>query len=140
MSLKVEICKDVLQFGKPGEPENQSQRAFVLDWASPFCAYVGGMGSGKSYAGSRKLVWQHIYNAIDNLGRPTGSKSLVVSSSYQVGETVNKPQLIEAFNQFGLEYEWVGKPTKLGFRLPQLCGGDDCESFICRSRTRDHRL
>jgi hypothetical protein len=96
------------------------QTQFLDDYGHRYCAFAGGWGAGKSYAGSRKTSNLHVYNAFDDAGRPTFVASMVVAQTYQLARTVNIPQMREAFDQMGLSHRFMGDPTRYCFELPDL--------------------
>ncbi len=90
------------------------------DYRTRYCAYCGGWGSGKSWAGARKLAALHLHNAFDASGRATYAKGLVVASTYGLAMTVNIPQLAEAFDEMRLSHQFISDPRRFCFTLSDL--------------------
>lgn len=99
---------------------HRAQEAFLDDYDHRYCAFVGGWGAGKSYAGSRKLANQHAYNGFDDKGHPTYIKGLIVAPTYGLAQTINIPQMMDAFKAMGLSYRFVADPKRYLFELPDL--------------------
>ncbi len=111
------------------DPNPGAQRAFMDDYAHRYCAFAGGWGAGKSFAGSRKTANLHAYNAFDDAGRPTYVASLVVAPTYQLAQTINIPQMRDAFDAMGLSHRFVADPKVYAFVVPDF-GTKAKPSFI----------
>lgn len=121
-------------------PNPGAQQQFMDDYSHRYCAFVGGWGAGKSYAGSRKLANLHLFNAFDLNNRPTGVASLVVAPTYQLAQTVNIPQMRAAFDQMGLSHRFVADPKRYYFELPDLGTKDSPSLVYVRSADAAHMV
>src|ERR1700678_3894590 len=83
-------------------PHPGGQAAFLGDYIHRYVAFAGGWGSGKSWAGARKLANLHVLNSFDEEGSPTCVKGLAIAPTYQLALDVNVPMLRGAFDEMGL--------------------------------------
>ena len=102
-----------------------AQRDFMQDWKSQACAYVGGWGSGKSWAGARKLIHQHLYNAVDSRGRLTGCKSLAIAETHSQGATLIIPSIESAADELGIEHRMLDPGKLRAIEFPRFSGPRD---------------
>lgn len=109
-------------------PNPGAQTDFLSDWQTPSVAFIGGWGSGKTWAGARKLLAGHIANAVDEHGKPTGVKSLCVAPTYGLAATINVPAIIQAAEEIGLTLEFVADMKRYWFRVPEF--GPDSLIYI----------
>ena len=72
---------------------NKTQSGFLKDWKTPECAFVGGLGSGKSWSLIRKLLAQHLYNQC---------ASLLVAPTWADLYRIDTPEVQQACNEWGL--------------------------------------
>lgn len=91
----------------------------------PFVAYVGGIGSGKTYLGSRWLVSEMV-------AYPDGCH-VATANTYPQMHDVVAPNLIEALDERGIPYVW-----KASERAFIVAGG--ASRILCRSLEKPHRL
>lgn len=110
-----------------GLPGGQSE--FLADTWHRYCAYVGGWGAGKSYAGSRKTAKIHLHNAYDDAGKKTSVASLVVAPTYQLAKTINIPQMRSAFDAMNIPHQFIADQKIFAFLLPTL-GTSSEPSFV----------
>jgi hypothetical protein len=85
------------------------QGDFCDDWTHRYIALEGGWGSGKTWAGARKLVALHMHNARTRDGDATFVPSAVVAPSYPNAMDFDVPALQEACEDAGLSCRWVGQ-------------------------------
>lgn len=122
---------DCLYLPNPG-----AQAAFLEDYDHRYVAYAAGWGSGKTWAGARKLVNLHLFNAFDDRSRPTGVKGLVVAPTYQVAATVLIPELSAALAESNLSYRFLADPTRYCFVLRDLGSARQPSEILIRSAER----
>jgi hypothetical protein len=101
-------------------PNPGAQESFIDDYQHRYCAFAGGWGAGKSFAGSRKTANLHLYNAVNEGQQPTYVASLVIAPTYQLAQTINIPQMRDAFDAMGLSHRFVADPKVYAFVLPDL--------------------
>lgn len=77
MASELRITDDPTFTPNPG-----GQTDFMLDVSHRYVALAGGMGAGKTMAGSRKLLDLHVFNAFDDAGKATLCKSAIVCDTY----------------------------------------------------------
>lgn len=114
-------------------PNPGGQSEFLDDTRNRYVALAGGWFAGKTWAGARKLVNQHCWNAFDEEGNLTFAKSLVVAQNYSLAQTICKPELQRAFEEMGLPYRWVGDPKRFCFELPTLGKKNRPSEILLRS-------
>lgn len=114
-------------------PHAGAQEQFLNDYSNRYCAFAGGWGAGKSWAGSRKLANLHFHNAMDAQGKLTGVDSLIVAPTYQLAEVVNLPQMRAAFDEMGLPHRFISNPKIYAFELPSLSLKHDPSYIYVRS-------
>jgi hypothetical protein len=118
----------------PFTPNAGGQTQFMEDASHRFVALAGGLGAGKTKAGSRKLVDLHIFNAFDDANRPTFCRSAVVGDSYGNLFRYDVPAMEEAFSEAGLAFH-VRRGDPPHILLPDL-GTDEQKSliFLCTAQ------
>lgn len=121
-------------------PNAGGQQAFMDDYHNRYCALAGGWFAGKTWAGARKLVDLHVYNAFDDKDQPTGVKSCAIAPTYQLAESINIPELRKAFDESGLSHKFVGDKTKYHFVLPDLGMKDRPSQIIIRTADTPSRI
>lgn len=84
------------------------QRDFLLDFEHYICALQGGWGSGKTWAGARKLIGLHAFNAFDAEGNLTGVPSIVVAPTYANAMDFCVPMLEEALDECDVPWTFRG--------------------------------
>lgn len=97
------------------KPNLGGQACFVGDWTNFHVALEGGWGSGKTWAGSRKLCTAHTINAFDDKGQPTFVPSVIGAPTYSNASDFCVPALEEALNEMGVSWQYRGSGS--------LCGG-----------------
>ena len=103
------------------QPNPGGQSLFLNDYSHRFCAYIGGWGSGKSWAGARKLANLHVHNAFNLVtGKPTFTRGLMVSVTYALARVVNMPQLEAAFDEMGLRWKFIADPKRYCYEFEDL--------------------
>lgn len=98
-------------------PNTGGQAGFMNDFVHRYCAMCGGWDSGKTWAGTRKHLTLHTYNAFDEFGQPTFVDSLIVAQTYQLALSVNIPRIKEALAEANLSYTWNGDSKVFAFVL-----------------------
>ena len=101
-------------------PNPGGQQAFMDDYAHRYCALAGGWFAGKTWAGARKLVDLHLFNAFDLKDQPTGVKSAVIAPTYQLANDFDIPEISRTLEEMNLAYRFVADPKRYCFRLPDL--------------------
>lgn len=90
------------------------------DYATRYLALAGGWYAGKTWAGARKLIDLHVFNAFDDDGNPTGVDSCVIAQTYQLAQTINIPEIQKALEEAGIRFRFVCDLKKYWFELPDL--------------------
>ena len=90
-------------------PNDGGQGEFCRDWTHRYVALEGGWGAGKTWAGARKLVALHLFNAWDRKGDPTYVPSAVVAPSYPNAMDFDVPAIQAACDDAGISHRWVGQ-------------------------------
>ena len=116
------------------------QLAFLDDYKHRYVAFAAGWGSGKTWAGARKLVTLHVHNAFDQSLRPTGVKGLCIAPTYQLAATVNIPELGRALDEANLAYQFVGNPRRCCFVLRDLGTQKNPSEILVRSAACPDRI
>lgn len=88
------------------QPRDGGQSLFWDDWRHRFVGLEGGLGAGKTYIGSRKLVTLHLWNSFDAKSRPTMVKSAVVAPTFDNLMEFDLPAIQDACEDFGLPCIW----------------------------------
>ena len=101
-------------------PNPGGQAQFMDDYTHRYCALAGGWFAGKTWAGARKLVDLHLFNAFDAKDQPTGVKSAVIAPTYQLANDFDIPELCRTFDEMNLAYRFVADPKRYCFQLPDL--------------------
>lgn len=114
-------------------PNAGGQAEFMSDYSSRFCALAGGWYAGKTWAGARKHAAIHVRNAIDDDGRPSYVRSLVIAQNYSLARQVNIPELQGAFDEMGLVWRFVPDPKRYCFEFPDLGTRDRPSEMLVRS-------
>jgi hypothetical protein len=117
-------------------PNAGAQAAFLDDYKHPYVAYAAGWGSGKTWAGARKLVGLHLHNAFDERDHPTCVKGLIVAPTYQVACTVMVPELSRALTEANLSHRFLADPTRFCFVLRDLGTTRQPSEILVRSAER----
>ena len=112
----LELIEDVALYA----PNEGGQQGFMDDYTHRYVALAGGWFAGKTWAGARKLIDLHIFNAFDDEGSPTGIASCVIAQTYQLAETINIPEMRKALDEAGIKFRFVADKTRYWFELPQL--------------------
>ena len=121
-----------------GIPSAQAQ--FLDDYVHRFCAFAAGWGGGKTWAGARKLVNLHLFNAFDESGQPTGVKGLAIAPTYQIANTVLVPELRQALTEADLSHRFLSDQRRFCFVLPDLGTQLHPSEILVRSAERPDRL
>jgi hypothetical protein len=87
-------------------PNAGGQAAFCADWEHRYVALEGGWGSGKTWAGARKLLTLHLYNAFDEHGQKTATPSAVIAPTYGNALDFALPAMLSACEDAGLTIDW----------------------------------
>jgi hypothetical protein len=114
-------------------PNPGGQADFMEDYRHRYLALAGGWFAGKTWAGARKLLNLHLYNAVDDAGRLTGVDSCVIAQTYNLAQTINIPELRKALGECGLRYQFVSDTKKYWFELPDLGTPDDPSLIYVRT-------
>lgn len=110
--LTLELDPDVVT------PKPNGQAAFWADWTHRYIGLEGGMGSGKTHIGSRKLLYLHLWNSFDKTGKPTGVASACIAPTYSNAMDFDVPAIRDACDDFGVPYRW--KSAAFNFEFPTL--------------------
>jgi hypothetical protein len=121
-------------------PNLGGQAAFLDDYEHRCVAFVGGWGSGKTWAGARKLVNLHVINGSDGNGKLTGVKGLTIAPTYQLALTVNVPEIGRALTEVGLKFTFSGDGRQFCFTVPELSTARQPSQILVRSAERADRL
>lgn len=107
-------------------PNDGGQAGFVNDWENDVVALEGGWMSGKTWAGARKLISLHLYNAFDDKGNPTYIPSAVVGPTYGNVLDFQTPALLDAAKECNLSVSWksTGSVAFGRFSAPALVFND----------------
>lgn len=123
----------LIEDAKLYEPNPGGQQGFMDDYSCRYCALAGGWYAGKTWAGARKLIDLHVFNAFDDDGNPTGVDSCVIAPTYQLAETINIPELRKAMSEAGIRFKFYADKTKYWFELPQLNAPGDTSLIYVRT-------
>lgn len=121
----ITIEEDPTQF----MPNPGAQMSFMDDYEHRYCAMCGGWDSGKTWAGTRKTLSLHAYNAFDDDSQPTFVSSLIVAQNYQLALSVNIPKFQEALGDANISYKFMADPKIFAFNLLDF-GTKDRPSLI----------
>jgi len=105
----------VIRQGDIVQPRDGGQSAFWDDWSHRFVGLEGGLGAGKTFIGSRKLMTLHLWNAFDDDERPTFVHSAVVAPTHENLMDFDIPALLEAAEEFGLPRDWRSSRKEIIF-------------------------
>jgi hypothetical protein len=117
-----------------------AQALFLDDYVHRYCGFVAGWGGGKTWAGARKLVNLHLFNAFDDAGRPTSVKGLAIAPTYQIALTVLVPELRQALTEADLSHRFLSDQRRFCFVLPDLGTIDRPSEILVRSAETPDRL
>jgi hypothetical protein len=117
----------------PKKPNSAPQQEFIGDVAAKYCAFAGGWGSGKSWAGARKFLSLHCANAVADDGSLTGVAGLIVSQNYSTASTVNIPQIRQAAEEMGLSVNFVSDIRRHYFVVDDFSTPDQPSLIFVRS-------
>jgi hypothetical protein len=95
-------------------PNEGGQADFVSDWENLHVALEGGWGSGKTWAGSRKLLSNHLYNAFDVEGNPTYVSSVFGAPTYSNAFDFGVPALQDGLDQMSVSWTFRGSGSLPG--------------------------
>lgn len=109
----LDICPDETQF----IPNPGGQQGFMDDYEHRYCAFCGGWDAGKTWAGTRKTLSLHAYNAFEGDGQPTYVASLIVAPNYQLAMSVNIPKFQEALDEANISYRFLADPKVFAFDI-----------------------
>ena len=99
--LKAKIWADLLP----------AQRDFVSDESHRILGYIGGFGSGKSFALCAKAIWLGMSNP--------GTTAMVAEPSFPMIRTVLVPAMDAALEQWGIDFDYrVSPQPEYILRLP----------------------
>ena len=99
--LKARIWADLLP----------AQREFVKDESHRILGYIGGFGSGKSFALCAKAIWLGLSNP--------GTTAMVAEPSFPMIRTVLVPAMDAALERWGIDYDYrVSPQPEYTLRLP----------------------
>jgi len=116
--LKARIWKDLLP----------AQKQFVKDESHRILGYIGGFGSGKSFALCSKAIWLGLSNP--------GTTAMMAEPSFPMIRTVLIPAMNEALERWGVEYDFrVSPQPEFNLKLP---GGD--LKILCQSASNWQRV
>jgi len=101
-------------------PNVGGQQAFMEDYDHRYCALAGGWYAGKTWAGARKMANIHAHNAVDDNDDATYVNSLMVAQDYQIARAQNIPEIEAAFQEMGIDCEFVADPKKHWFVIPEF--------------------
>lgn len=79
-----------------------AQREFMLDQKHRIIGYIGGFGSGKSYALARKIIWLGILNPNQVI--------MACEPTFPMIRTVLIPAMDEALDALNIDYEFRASP------------------------------
>jgi hypothetical protein len=99
------------------KPNVGAQQQFMDDYKTFYCAFAGGWYSGKTWAGARKLLDQHVFNALDDKNQPTYVRSIAVAQTFPLARTQNIPEIMQAADEMGLKYKFVADPKRFLFEF-----------------------
>jgi len=92
-ALRAQILKDCLP----------AQKEFLEDESHRMLSYIGGFGSGKSWALAAKLIFLGLRNP--------GTTMMACEPTFVMVRQVLMPALDNAFDQWGIEYQFRASPT-----------------------------
>lgn len=102
-------------------PNEGGQQQFMDDYTHRYCALAGGWFAGKTWAGARKLMDLHVYNAFDlQNNQPTFVKSAVIAPTYQLAQDFDIPELRLAMDEMNISHKFMGDKTQFKFVMPDL--------------------
>ena len=88
-----------------------AQQEFVLDTEHRIVGYIGGFGSGKSYALCAKAIWLGMANP--------GTTAMIAEPSFPMIRTVFMPAMELALDQWGIDFDFrVSPQPEWTLRLP----------------------
>lgn len=120
---------------------------FIHDWNSKVIALEGGWGSGKSWAGSRKLVQTHILNSSNKEGRMTYVPSVCVAPTYSNAMDFCVPNIQDALDECGVSWKWhqsgsisKGKFSGPAIELPEFGYSKNPNCILVRTADAPERI
>jgi hypothetical protein len=122
----------------PWTANRGAQARSVKDWRHRFVGFAGGWGSGKTWAGARKLICLHFHNGIDGDGRPTLVPSVAGAPSYRLAHDVVVPALEDALNDAGIPFRYDNKHER--FIIPWLSTQRKPSVIMVRSADSAERI
>lgn len=107
-------------------PNPGGQAGFINDWRHKYVALAGGWGAGKTWAGARKLLQLHIWNALRPIVFDDGQAgyvktfvpSAIIAPTYRNLWDFDIPMITQACDQVGLKYKL--KPTDMEVHILKL--------------------
>ena len=121
-------------------PNPGGQQQFMDDYSHRYCALAGGWFAGKTWAGARKLIDLHLFNAFDHKNKPTGVKSAVIAPTYQLANDFDIPELAKAMDEMNLSCRFVADPKKYCFELPDLGTKSKPSEILIRTADAPERI
>jgi hypothetical protein len=140
MSRRRTTKRTILQNPNLHRPNPGAQTEFLNDFSHRYVAFVAGWGGGKTWAGARKLINLHLFNAFDQAGEPTGVKGLAVAPTYQLAMSVMVPELRRAMKEARLANRFLADPRRFCFVLPDLGTKSRPSEILIRSAESPDRI
>ena len=154
----------VVDFDNGTPPNPGGQAAFVDDWQHRHVALEGGQGSGKTWAGARKLLTLHMYNGffdaagvmddlhadptrydehyvqtcIERDGQPTLVASAIIAATYSQARDYDIPEMRAALHEAGLAYTWRAQDFE--FHLHDFGMKDQPSKIIVRTADKPEAI
>lgn len=116
-------------------PNEGGQQGFMDDYEHRYCALAGGWYGGKTWAGARKLLDLHVFNAFDQFNQPTFIASAVIAPTYQNAQDFDIPEIKKALDEMNLSWTFNNDLQKFWFILTDL--GTERNPSLIRVRTAD---
>lgn len=121
-------------------PNPGGQRQFMDDYTHRYCALAGGWFAGKTWAGARKLVDLHLFNALDAKDQPTFVKSAVIAPTYQLANDFDIPELCRTLEEMNLAYKFIADPKRYCFQLTDLGTARRPSEILIRTADAPERI
>ena len=122
-ALKARIWKDLLP----------AQQEFVSDEEHRIIGYVGGFGSGKSFALCAKAIWLGLSNP--------NTTAMVAEPSFPMVRTVFIPAMDAALNQWEIDYDFrISPQPEYKLKLPNGVVTILCQSAENYQRVRGQNI
>jgi hypothetical protein len=123
------------------KPNDGGQQGFMDDYTHRYIALAGGWFAGKTWAGARKLVDLHVYNAFHlTTGEPTFVNSAVIAPTYQLAQDFDIPEIRKALEETGLSYVFHGDKTKFKFHVHDLGSRSRPSEILVRTADAPERI